>query len=165
MGISAYKAVWQHSTQKGTVKLTLLALAEFASEKNNWQCWPSIDTLTDMVGLSRRQVQRHLKTLEASGEIKIKRSKGRGRASIYDLSPLIPKQTPKDRYKLYLQSTGWKITRKKAIARAGNKCSVCATTSRLQVHHNDYSRLGAELPTDLTVLCAKCHQLYHNGGK
>ena len=32
----------------------------------------------------------------------------------------------------------------------------------ISVHHNDYSRLGAEMPTDLVVLCRECHAKHHD---
>lgn len=68
-------------------------------------------------------------------------------------------------YKEYLQTDHWKQTRKEALDRAGNKCSVCGATARLQVHHNSYQRLGKEIPTDLTVLCDPCHSVFHERRK
>lgn len=64
-------------------------------------------------------------------------------------------------YADYLQSDHWKQTRGKALKRAGYKCQLCAETNGLQVHHNDYTRLGGELQTDLVVLCSECHKTHH----
>jgi len=64
-------------------------------------------------------------------------------------------------YAEYLQTYHWQAIRLKALKRAGHKCQVCAATNRLEVHHNDYARLGGELMTDLVVLCADCHKLFH----
>ena len=64
-------------------------------------------------------------------------------------------------YQDYLQTDHWKRTREAALKRAGHKCQVCGRRSDLQVHHNDYSRLGGELPTDLVVLCKEHHELFH----
>jgi restriction endonuclease Mrr len=65
-------------------------------------------------------------------------------------------------YRLYLRTPEWRRTRAAALLRAGNACSLDVThTEGLEVHHRTYERLGAELVTDLTVLCHSCHQLYH----
>lgn len=65
----------------------------------------------------------------------------------------------------YLRTTEWRTTRNAALRRAGWKCTLCSARTQLQVHHNDYSRLGEELDTDLTVICASCHALFHKGGR
>jgi len=64
-------------------------------------------------------------------------------------------------YAEYLKTDHWKRTKDGALKRAGYKCQVCAETFRLQVHHNDYSRLGGEKNTDLVVLCSDCHKTHH----
>lgn len=65
-------------------------------------------------------------------------------------------------YRQYLRTPEWKRTRAAALLRAGNACSLDVThTENLEVHHRTYERLGAELMSDLTVLCHACHQLYH----
>lgn len=66
-------------------------------------------------------------------------------------------------YHLYLKTPEWRRTRAEALLRAGNACSLDVThTNRLDVHHRTYERLGAELSSDLAVLCHSCHQLHHN---
>jgi hypothetical protein len=65
-------------------------------------------------------------------------------------------------YRLYLRTPEWRRTRMAALVRAGNACSLDVThTERLEVHHRTYERLGAELVTDLVVLCHSCHELHH----
>jgi hypothetical protein len=64
-------------------------------------------------------------------------------------------------YDAYLLSEGWKIKRKEALDRAGNRCQVCNSAKRLDVHHRTYDRFGEESPEDLTVLCRHCHELFH----
>jgi 5-methylcytosine-specific restriction endonuclease McrA len=50
------------------------------------------------------------------------------------------------------------------VARAGHKCQTCGTRdARLDVHHNSYENYGDERPQDLTVLCERCHGLFHRG--
>ena len=88
MSIKAYELVWKNSRQAAGVKLTLLALAEFCSAKNDLKCWPSIPTLADMVGCSDRQIKRNLAKLEDSGELEVLRNVGRSNTNLYDLSPL-----------------------------------------------------------------------------
>jgi Mrr N-terminal domain len=62
----------------------------------------------------------------------------------------------------YLRTREWKRTRAAALERASHRCSLDRThTDRLEVHHNTYDRVGAELATDLVVLCHSCHHLHH----
>lgn len=62
---------------------------------------------------------------------------------------------------VYLLSDHWQQTREVALKRADHACQLCGYTGALQVHHRSYERLGAELPTDLTVLCERCHGTHH----
>lgn len=65
-------------------------------------------------------------------------------------------------YRKYLGSEHWIETKALAKRRAGYKCQLCGNTRYLQVHHNNYSRLGHEQDNDLIVLCRNCHAKYHN---
>jgi hypothetical protein len=66
-------------------------------------------------------------------------------------------------YKNYLVSDTWKGIRSAAIQRAGGCCQICNSDLMLNVHHRRYPKvLGEELPMDLTVLCRRCHDLFHN---
>lgn len=65
-------------------------------------------------------------------------------------------------YRLYLRTPEWRRTRAAALLRADNACSLDVThIESLEVHHRTYERLGAELVTDLLVLCHECHMLHH----
>ena len=65
-------------------------------------------------------------------------------------------------YEEYLKSRHWRAVRKAALVRAGRKCQLCGKNHRrLDVHHNCYDRLGAELDTDVVVLCDYCHTHFH----
>lgn len=61
-------------------------------------------------------------------------------------------------YKAYLESDEWRERRRYFLARAMNRCQLCKRPAvspegkGLDVHHADYSRLGAELDIDLIVL-------------
>jgi 5-methylcytosine-specific restriction endonuclease McrA len=66
-------------------------------------------------------------------------------------------------YAAYLRSSIWKAKREAALERADNRCQVCNSDLLLQVHHRKYPKeLGTEDPMDLTVLCRRCHDLFHN---
>jgi hypothetical protein len=66
-------------------------------------------------------------------------------------------------YREYLQTLEWKTTRAAALMRAGHRCSLDSShRDGLEVHHNTYERMGAELASDLVVLCRECHQRHHH---
>lgn len=62
---------------------------------------------------------------------------------------------------VYLRSEHWQRKRAAALEAAGYRCQVCNENQRLDVHHRTYERLGREAPGDLTVLCRRCHELFH----
>lgn len=64
-------------------------------------------------------------------------------------------------YQEYLNSDWWKYIRKTAIERSGNKCQMCGSKIKLNVHHNTYKNRGCEEITDLICLCEKCHNKFH----
>lgn len=68
-------------------------------------------------------------------------------------------------YREYLQSEHWLNMRRGALERAGWRCQVCNSKTRLDVHHRTYERRGHELPDDLTVLCRSCHETFHKNGR
>lgn len=68
-------------------------------------------------------------------------------------------------YSDYLSSEHWQETRQKALEADGGLCRVCRSPNRLNVHHNTYERRGEEALGDLVVLCADCHELFHEAGK
>jgi hypothetical protein len=69
-------------------------------------------------------------------------------------------------YDEYLRTPEWKKTRAAALVRADHRCALDPNhTGKLDVHHRHYERRGAELPSDLIVLCHACHQLHHGEGR
>lgn len=65
-------------------------------------------------------------------------------------------------YQQYLRTPEWRRTRAAALLRAGNACLLDVThTDGLEVYHRTYERLGAELVTDILVLCHDCRELHH----
>jgi hypothetical protein len=65
------------------------------------------------------------------------------------------------RYRAYLQSEGWRITRNRALKIARYTCQRCGARRNVQVHHRTYERLGCEVDGDLEVLCRDCHEGHH----
>lgn len=60
-------------------------------------------------------------------------------------------------YEDYLKTPEWASTRAAALQRAAQSCALDLThTADLDVRHRTKARLGAELPSDLVVLCASC---------
>jgi hypothetical protein len=69
-------------------------------------------------------------------------------------------------YRRYLRTPEWRQTKAAALERAGHCCALDAThTEQLDVHHRTYERRGAELASDLTVLCRACHRLHHRSAR
>jgi 5-methylcytosine-specific restriction endonuclease McrA len=64
-------------------------------------------------------------------------------------------------YRGYLQSPWWKRRRLDKLDTAGHSCEKCGAQEPLEVHHLSYDRLGAELMSDLMVLCDQCHYAAH----
>jgi hypothetical protein len=64
-------------------------------------------------------------------------------------------------YGEYLKTDHWQGCRERAFSHYGTACCLCGYTSHLEVHHRNYSRLGAEHLEDLIVLCRRCHGRHH----
>jgi restriction endonuclease Mrr len=62
----------------------------------------------------------------------------------------------------YLDSPEWQRTRVVALERANHRCSRDRRhKDQLDVHHDVRVRIGAELPSDLVVLCRSCLEQHH----
>jgi 5-methylcytosine-specific restriction endonuclease McrA len=62
----------------------------------------------------------------------------------------------------YRDSIWWKRRRYARMLKAGGKCERCGVvTTKFDVHHVNYDRLGEERDTDLEVLCRTCHEGHH----
>ena len=71
-------------------------------------------------------------------------------------------------YHQYIKSKVWKEKAVAAKERADYRCQICnieGSDSTLHAHHRTYERLGAELPEDITGLCAGCHKTFHDKGQ
>lgn len=70
MSVQAIGWVFDHSTAEGRERLVLLSLANHAG-RDDWECWPSVQTIAREVRLSVRTVQRSLRILEEQGHITV----------------------------------------------------------------------------------------------
>lgn len=75
MSIKVMTFVWEHSHHKGSVLLTLLAIADFASDDGT-NAYPAIATLAEKTRMTERNVQIVLKKLETSQELTMQRNAG-----------------------------------------------------------------------------------------
>lgn len=70
---------------------------------------------------------------------------------------------PVSDYADYLRSAAWRERAVAAKERAGGRCALCGDSeARLEAHHVSYARVGSERAEDLTVLCAVCHEAFHD---
>ena len=64
-------------------------------------------------------------------------------------------------YQAYLRSSEWQVKRKLVLDYYGNRCAVCNSPVRVDVHHRRYDNIGSERFTDMITLCEVCHSLFH----
>lgn len=65
-------------------------------------------------------------------------------------------------YNEYLKTHHWRTISRAARDHYGEACLLCGATRHTHVHHRTYDRRGEERIHDLTVLCARCHEHWHN---
>ena len=66
-----------------------------------------------------------------------------------------------EEYQEYLNSSHWKEVSAQCREEYDNRCAICGSTEKLNVHHWTYERLGEEYPEDLVCLCQACHERVH----
>lgn len=69
MSIKVITHVWEHSQQRGSALLMLLAIADNANEDG--EAWPSIPTLAHKCRMTERNAQMLIHRLEAAGELTV----------------------------------------------------------------------------------------------
>lgn len=95
-------------------KLVLIVIADHTNDTKSGTAWPSVDTIAAYVGLKRRQVQRILRDLEASGQIKVWKKNaimGTNRYQIvpFNVSPMTPQRVTHDTTNVSYM-TQWGVT-------------------------------------------------------
>jgi hypothetical protein len=69
-------------------------------------------------------------------------------------------------YSEYLKSDHWSHIRQIKLEASGRRCATCSSTLQLHVHHREYPQNRLDIkPWMLVVLCKRCHDLLHIGGK
>ena len=63
----------------------------------------------------------------------------------------------KKKYQDYLQSAEWREKRRMILDYWDNRCVVCNSDYKVELHHRTYKRTGEEKLTDLVPLCKQCH--------
>lgn len=157
-------------------KLLWISFASHAD--SNGKSWASADLHRRKLGWGRNKFFRTKKGLLDKGYISTFQDRVEDRpkgyrntnngyttstVTIYEDPSLNPHNKPPT-YSEYIRSDEWKEKRKKAIKAADGKCQLCGSTTRINVHHRTYERLGKEKPSDLTVLCESCHYNFHQNG-
>ena len=69
MSIKVSSYMWEHSTQKGTRLLLLLAICDMANDDG--VCWPSMNTLAKKARTDRRHAIRIVNSLVKAGELEV----------------------------------------------------------------------------------------------
>jgi len=67
-------------------------------------------------------------------------------------------------YEQYLKSAHWLQFKAEYSLRHKRKCMTCGVDGRavqIDLHHNNYERLGGEYQDDVVYLCRDCHSLFH----
>ena len=81
MSIKVMTSIFEHSSQQGSCKLLLLAIADHASEDG--VCWPGIPLLARYASVSERHAGNLIQKLEQAGELYVARNSGRGNTNMY----------------------------------------------------------------------------------
>jgi hypothetical protein len=93
MSIKILNHVWEHSAQKGSYLVTMLAIADYAHDDGT-RAYPSIATLARKTRMSERNVQLVLRKLEADGELTIHANAGPHGCNVYSIPLARPATTP-----------------------------------------------------------------------
>lgn len=67
--------VLRHSRMKGAARMVLVVIADAARDDGS-EAWPSLDTIADRAGITRRAAQSAIRTCEEEGELVIEAGKG-----------------------------------------------------------------------------------------
>ena len=84
MSIKAMSLVWDHSTQKGSSLILLLAIADYANEDN--RAWPSIGTLAAKIRMSERNTQILMRKIMDAGELEMQQNACPNGTNVYRIT-------------------------------------------------------------------------------
>ena len=117
MSVEAIVWALSRTDVKGTDKLVLIGLANHA-DPHGQNCWPAVSTLAKYASVTKRNVQRSLARLEASGHISVEHNRGGTSDTPSDRRP--------NRYTLNL-STGVAPVTPRGVARPPQRGGACDT--------------------------------------
>jgi hypothetical protein len=117
-------------------------------KQSNFNALPYLTYENHLINKDKKQAERH------SFYEEVKKYKENIKA--------LNKQSWDKYYKEVLQSSEWKIKRKKVIKRCNNICEGCGEKPVQEVHHLTYDRLGQEFLFQLIGLCKNCHSKIHS---
>lgn len=144
--------VWKHSQQKGSNRLVLLALAEFA-DKDAALCTLTVAEIADYAVLSHRKTQYSLRALAEAGDISI--VEGDAGRRCYHVHPVI---SPSRGERSYLKSSISHALRRVVFERDAYRCRSCTGYIDLTVDHIIPERHGGTHDLDnLQTLCRQCN--------
>ena len=81
MSVKVMGRVWDDNGIKGSMKLLLLAIADFADDSG--RAWPSVETLAEKIGMGERNTRYMLRSLEEQGRIGVDIAGGPKGSSVY----------------------------------------------------------------------------------
>lgn len=81
MSVRVTAQVWAQSKAKGSALLLLLAIADYANDSD--VAWPSVETLSRKIRMTRRNTQLLLRQLEESGELEVHSGAGPSGTHLY----------------------------------------------------------------------------------
>jgi len=140
-------------------------------EGGRGSCTASKGDIANMCCMSERTVIRHINKLIEKGYIVDNTPSVKNRPHELAFTDKFIPEFPASKsnnylnYYDYIKSDKWKKRANDARRRANFHCQICNSSKNLHVHHRTYERLGNEKPTDLIVLCAECHKLFHDNKK
>lgn len=145
---------WDQSRASGVEKMVLLAVAFLADRGGSSRF--TVDQLAEMVTMSRRTVQRSLRSLADRGELKIALWPGGGPnlytviCREYEPEPEKPKPPRYPAVPIWL--------RLKVFVRDGFECVVCGALHDLTIDHIwPQSKGGTNEEGNLQTLCRTCN--------
>lgn len=95
MSFKLVKKVIRSVQQTPAHKLVLIVIADHTNDTKTGTAWPAVDTIAAYVGLKRRQVQRILRDLEQSGQIKVWKKNAIMGTNRYQIMPeMVSPMTP-----------------------------------------------------------------------
>lgn len=81
MSVQAISAVLEHSEARGSARVVMFVLADHADEYGF--CWPGGNRIAHRSRIAKRNVQHHFRELEAMGELR--RCKRRGKSNVFQI--------------------------------------------------------------------------------